>query len=463
MARQRKKIIITVTLLCCFVFFCDVNAQEETGVLNTVRKKEIIEKISKLLKDNYVFPNLGEKYGQEILAVFKSGQFDNITNSKEFCAAVTGVLQKLMKDKHLLLRLIEASDLGEDEHGSLHHPLRYYRLGQEEHLGIFRLDWLENGIGYLDYRRFYTQEKAKEMLLHAVQFLSSANAIIIDLRKNQGGSGSLIPLLLSYFLEYPTQLTGTYYRNGDITEEWWIHEKVKGKRLLDVPLFLLIGKNTFSAAEYLAYDLKVRKRAILVGETTKGGAHSVDLFKIGEGFEIYIPTARAVNPVTGSNWEGTGVIPDVAVPEKSALDTAIGLAKKAAREYGKVKDKKNMGAVDVIQRQLDQAEMLYKKGKKNEAKIVLNSAFQKAVETGIVDEFFLQVLAHHYSSIQAQGMAIAVLNKLVEFFPHSASGYFSLAWAYYKKGDKVLARKNFKKVLELDNHNSLAKQLLKKL
>ena len=83
---------------------------------------------------------------------------------------------------------------------------------------------------------------------------------------------------------------------------------------------------SFSAAECFAYDMKVRGRAIIVGDSTKGGAHSVDLYNLFEQFEIYIPTMRAINPVTGSNWEGVGVIPDLTVNAESALDSAIVLA-----------------------------------------------------------------------------------------------------------------------------------------
>lgn len=443
--------------------FSILPAQTKMEQIKNKEKKELIKKISVLLKHNYVFPDLGEKYGQEILTMYKSGEFDKISDPKEFGENVTAALQKLTKDKHVKFRLIEATDLGESKKGSLHHPVRYFRLGQKEHLGVSRLDWIEDEIGYLDYRRFYYHQEAKKMLLHAIEFLSPANAIIIDLRENQGGSGDLIPLLCSYFLKHPTQLTGTYYRDGDITQEWWTLEKVAGEKLLDVPLFILIGKNTFSAAEYLAYDLKVRKRATLIGESTKGGAHSVDLFPIGDHFEIYIPTARAVNPVTGSNWEGTGVAPDVHVPSETALDTAIVLAKKAAEEYGKMKDAKMINVVHEMQKKFDRAESLYREGNENEAASLLDSAFQAGSRADLLNEFFIQVLAYHYSSIRVHKMAIGILNKQIELFPKSRSGYESLAWAYYKQGQKELAIKNFEKVSELDNNNSIAIKMLKKL
>jgi tetratricopeptide (TPR) repeat protein len=406
---------------------------------------------------------LGKEYAKEISNLSQSCEFDHVSDPKEFGEKVTDVLQKLTNDKHIKFRLIEASELGENKKGSLHHPVRYHRLGQKEHLGIFRLDWIENEIGYLDYRRFYNQKKAKKMLTDALRFLSRANAIIIDLRENGGGSGNLIPWLISYFLPHPTQLTGTYYRNHDLLEEWWTLERVEGKRLLDVPLFILIGKNTFSAAEYFAYDLKVRNRATLIGEVSKGGAHSVDLYPVGDNFEIYISTARAVNPVTGTNWEGAGIAPDIAVPSESALDTAIELAKEAAQEYGKSKDAKITEAVQRMQGQLDQAEKFFKENDVNQAESLLESAFQTGMQADLIDEFFIQVLAYHYSSLENYKMSIWLLEKHTQLYPENTNGYAALAWAYYKAGEKKLALKQCEKVLELDKRNSVAKRMLKEL
>jgi len=455
-------------LLVTFLFLQFVTADSgypQSGArrLQHQEKRAMIEKISMLLKDHYVLPDLGAIFSEEIIALFQAGKFDNVDDPKRFGEEVTAALRELTKDKHLNFRLVEKSDLGEEETASLHHPVRYFRLGEREHMGIFRLDWLEDEIGYMDYRRFYYQSEAKRMLLDAINFLSPAKAIIIDLRENQGGSGKLIPLLCSYFLPYPMQLTGTYYRDRDITEEWWTYEQVEGKRLLDVPLFVLISGKTFSAAEYLAYDLKVRKRAMLVGEPTRGGAHSVDLFPVGDRFEIYIPTSRAINPVTGSNWEGTGIAPDVLVPGEEALDTAVELAKKAAQEYGKAKDQAIIKVVAKMQQQLDQAESLFLESNEEEAEVLLEAVFQAASQAGMLNEFFIDVLAYHYSSHRSSQTALGILKKQIEFYPDSSGAYESLAWAYHNQGDKAQALKYFTKALEMDKNNSTAKQMRQKL
>ncbi|HET6980827.1 MAG TPA: S41 family peptidase, partial [Myxococcaceae bacterium] len=80
---------------------------------------------------------------------------------------------------------------------------------------------------------------------------------------------------------------------------------------------------TFSGGEELAYDLQSLRRATLIGETTGGGANLTGGHTLDDWFVIAVPWARAVNPVTKSNWEGVGVRPDVATKATAALDEAL--------------------------------------------------------------------------------------------------------------------------------------------
>ena len=98
---------------------------------------------------------------------------------------------------------------------------------------------------------------------------------------------------------------------------------VLGKRFVDKPVFVLTSKATFSAAEGFSYALKNLKRATLIGETTGGGAHPVEPHRIDDNFFIIVPSGRSISPITKTDWEGTGVEPDVKVPAASALDEAL--------------------------------------------------------------------------------------------------------------------------------------------
>ena len=141
----------------------------------------------------------------------------------------------------------------------------------------------------------------------------------------------------------------------------------------DVPVFILIGPDTFSAAEAFAYDMQSRQRATLVGEPTGGGAHDTDLFVVDEQFEIYISTGRAVSPVTGGNWEGVGVQPDIRVPAGKALDAAVVEAKKAAEVFGRVEDERLKKAVDEMQPLANEAVKLFREGRAEAAVAALDS------------------------------------------------------------------------------------------
>jgi tetratricopeptide (TPR) repeat protein len=420
-------------------------------------KKSVLQKIASLIESKYVLADKAKSYAAEFKKIAKAGAYASLTDAKEFADRVSADLQAITRDKHVSVRRIEASDIGEKAVGALHHPVRFYRLRQKENAGIHKLEWINGHIGYLDIRRFYAIEVAREMLEAAVKFLENADAIIIDVRENGGGSGDY---LSSFFLPYPTQLTGWYYRENDYLEEFWTTNEMGGKPLTDVPLFVLVGKNTFSAAEIFAYDLQARKRAVLIGEPTKGGAHSVDLYKIDDQFEINISTSRAVNPVTGTNWEGTGVIPDVAAAPERALDTAIELAEKAGAVFAKSRDDKLKQAVERMQVQLDLAEKLFRENDGAAASAALDSLFRIGKEAGLVDYFFVWVLAYNYFSPKPEPILFAILEKSIELFPMCARAYLTLAETYFTSGKKELAIPYYEKTLLLDPGNT---NVLKKL
>jgi retinol-binding protein 3 len=451
---------IILLLIICILSISDI---VKSQILESGEKERILHKISELMRDKYVFPELGKNYEQEILSWIKSDKYGSIDSTKKFAGQLTDDLQNLATDKHISLRVIEPTNLDKEKTGSLRHPVRLSRLIKNENMGFYKFEWLEGNIAYLDIRRFNTPEIAKDMLTSAMNFASRSNAIIIDIRENQGGDTDLLPVFCSYFLKYPTQLNSDYFRIDDLTKENWTVEHIAGKRLTGTPLFILTSRTTFSAAESFAYDMQVNKRATIIGDSTRGGAHSVDLFKIDDRFEIYISTARSFNPVTGKNWEGIGVIPDVYVPAVLALDTAMVLAQKAAMKYSMVQDSEMKKAVSQMQYQLDLADSLYRTGQDKKAGVLIDSVFEIGLKVELIDEFFVQVLAYDYWSEEHQKILISILNKNITIFPKSPSAHDMLAWAHMDYGDKDQAIKYFKKVLQLDPDNSLAPEMIKKL
>jgi tetratricopeptide (TPR) repeat protein len=458
MKLRRSIATITMALLAVAgISHAAARAPRPKSLEDGAYRKNVLQKIAGLIESKYVLAEKAKSYAAEFKKLAKAGTYASLADAKEFAARITADLQAITADKHVSLRMIEASDIGEKAAGALHHPVRLHRLRMKENTGFHKLEWINGHIGYLDIRRFYTIEVAREMIAAALKFLENADAIIIDVRENGGGSGTH---LSSFFLPYPTQLTGWYYRDQDRTEEFWTTDELQGKALTDVPIFLLIGKNTFSAAEIFAYDLQARKRAVLIGEPTRGGAHSIDLFKIDDQFEISISTSRAVNPVTGTNWEGTGVIPDVRVAPEKALDAAIALAEKAGNEFARIKDAKLKQAVDEMQAQLDLAETLFREDQPAEAKTALNSLFRIGGDAGLINEFFVSVFAYNYFSAKPGPMLYALLEKNITLFPNSSSTHLMLAETYYANGKKELAVPYYEAALLLDPGNT---NILKRL
>src|SRR5207245_9412556 len=131
-----------------------------------------------------------------------------------------------------------------------------------------------------------------------------------------------VAMISTYVYDQPTHLNDLYNRKEDFTTQYWTLPYVPGNTLADKPGFVLTSKSTFSGAEEFTYNLKNLKRATIVGETTGGGAHPGGVKRISEHFGVFIPSGRAINPVSKTNWEGTGISPDIDVPAAQALKTA---------------------------------------------------------------------------------------------------------------------------------------------
>jgi hypothetical protein len=461
MQNQIRTIRIVSLCVCCLCLW-DSPARSQRVALGSDREYRmyVLRQIDSLLEQKYVLPDKATEFARSFHTLWSSGAFDSTGEPKEFAERVTARLRKITGDQHIFFRMVESSDLGEKPESALHHPVRYYRLRVKENTGFSRLEWLDGNIGLLELRRFNAFSEAKQKMVAAMTFLSNANAIILDLRENGGGSGDY---LSSYFLTHPTQLTGWYSREDNYLTEFWTLGDVGTTRQTDVPLFVLTSQRTFSAAESFAYDMKVRKRAVLIGEPTKGGAHSVDLFKIGNQFEIYIPTERAVNPVTGGNWEGTGVMPDVAVPAATAFDTALILARKAGETFAQMKEAKLRRAIAEMELHLQRAQECYGKLESEAGTVALDSMFSVAKGSGFLTEFFVDVLAYNFTSKGQEPILHAILEKNTEFFPRSPTAYETLAYAFFRNCDKEQAIANYEKVLALDPVNRNAAAMIHRL
>jgi hypothetical protein len=443
-----KAVLVSVLLLAGTTARASGQVRPSGNLSDPSYRNGVLRKVADLVENNYVLADKAQGFADAFRTKCAGGAYDALTEPSAFAEKVNAALVAITGDKHLSFRVIVASAAGEEPASSLHHPVRYYLLRQKENTGFSELRWIEPRIGYLNLRRFYSYDQARPMALAAMSFLSDARALIVDVRENGGGSGDW---LSSYFLPYPTQLSGDYSRTtGTLTENWTIRDIGTAPRT-EVPLFILIGPHTFSAAEGFAYDLKTRKRAILIGEPTKGGAHSVDLFGIDDTFEFYLSTMRSVSPVTGSNWEGTGVIPDIAVPADAALDAALAEARKAAEAFGRAEDERLKSAVERMEGYADEAARLYRGDAASvSADAALDAMLEIGRTAGLVSEFFVNVFAYNFQAPSDEGILLAVLERGVRLFPGSAEACERLGDAHLEKGHRELAAHWYEKAVALD-------------
>ena len=201
------------------------------------------------------------------------------------------------------------------------------KMGRMDNFGIRRVERLDGNVGYLDVRRVPVPANAGPAITAAMELVAGTYALIIDLRHNGGGSPEGVVYWCSYLLEeHPTHLNDIFHADTGETRQFWALPYVPGTRYVDRPVYVLTSSRTFSGGEDFAYTLQALGRAEVIGETTGGGAHPTRPFPISPAVHIGIPFARSINPVTGTNWQGTGVVPDVAVPEDQAYDVAYARA-----------------------------------------------------------------------------------------------------------------------------------------
>ena len=324
---KKHSILSALISLTTFLFSMAAYAQDQDESITEKEQKEVIEAVGKQLTDKYVFPEMGKKMADQLKKNMKKGQYEAIDNALEFQEALTQDLQAVSKDKHIKV-LFDPVEIAEQQKAQT--PADKQKLKDQMvarnrmgNFGFHEVKILEGNIGYLDLRSFQGTAYASDTAVAAMNFLSNSDAIIIDLRQNGGGSPHMIQLITSYLYdEEPVHLNSFYHRPTDSHSQTWTLPHVPGKRNPNVPVYVLTSGRTFSAAEEFSYNLKNLERATLVGETTGGGAHPGGHQIATDRFAVWVPTGRAINPITNTNWEGTGVTPHIEVEQEQALNTA---------------------------------------------------------------------------------------------------------------------------------------------
>jgi hypothetical protein len=322
--------------------------------------RDIVVKALSLLRENYVFPELAGQVAAAVESRLAASEYDNL-DEITLTELLTSHLQEASGDKHLRVRLgggpgpgrrgpgrrtggpggPDGGDRAEREGGEPADQevrrLKMRQMGRLDNFGIHRVERLDGNIGYLDLRRVPLPENAGPAIAAAMELVSGTYALIIDLRQNGGGSPHGVAFWCSYLLpEEPTHLNDIFHADTGQTAQFWSLPYLPGSRYTGRPVYVLTSSHTFSGGEDFCYTLQALGRAELIGETTGGGAHPTRPFPISPAVHIAIPFARSINPITGTNWQGTGVIPDTPVPADEAYRVAYAKALRHVAERGDV-------------------------------------------------------------------------------------------------------------------------------
>jgi hypothetical protein len=302
--------------------------------LDEKTRAQVVQALVRELHRSYVFPEKADAMDRELNLRMRQHVYSPAVSRLAFARALTEDLQRVTSDKHLHVD-VECTR-GESKAspavstpapvGSQTPPAGASADRPKVFGQVRRLD---GNVAYIDIATFGVPgEAARDEIRDTMNQAADAAAIIFDVRRNGGGEPETVALVSSYlFGTEPVHLNSLYWRVSGKTEEFFTDPRVQGAKFGPTkPVFVLTSGRTFSAAEEFTYNLQTRKRATIVGETTGGGAHPGDVVPLPQNFSAFVPNGRAINPITNTNWEGTGVKPDVAVSAETALETALKLA-----------------------------------------------------------------------------------------------------------------------------------------
>jgi len=307
--------------------------QAQPPQLGAAARQRIIAGAVANINKYYDYPDVGQKVADALLAHEKTGD-DVVTDGAAFADLLTRQMKEVSHDGQLVVRYSATPTTDRPPQGPTPEMMARYKKALEENNCFFdKVQILPRNIGYLKLDGFPDPSICEAKARAAMASLNHADAIIFDLRDNTGGYPKMVALIASYLFDRPTHLNDMYDRGNNSTEESWTPPPVAGNRLADKPAYVLTSSKTFSGAEEFSYDLKMLKRATIVGEATSGRGHIPVGRRIDDHFEIRVPDRRPINPISKTDWDGPGVQPDVKVNAADALEAAERLAKSGEKHF----------------------------------------------------------------------------------------------------------------------------------
>lgn len=304
------------------------NVSVEALRIDDAARRRVIGRTAALLDSFYVLPDVGRRMRDSLHARLARGVYDRYVNGAALSIRLQADLDGLAHDKHLRV-LYTLLPVGRVPPAAAPTPAEVERKRPEVdefNCGFQKVERLDGNVGYLRFDSFDDPAKCEATVAAAMTFVAGTRALIIDLRENGGGNLRMPGLVASYFFDHRTHLDDVWNSRTDSTLAIWTRDSVVGLRYGgDKPVYILTSAHTASGAEAFAYDLQAQKRATIVGEATSREAHPTYEAPLGDHFGLLLPSGNPINSITGTNWEGAGVVPDVKVPASEALAAALRL------------------------------------------------------------------------------------------------------------------------------------------
>lgn len=298
------------------------------GAAQAAAPRDVVGRVADQIAARYFDEARGAKLAAELKAEAARGDYDRYAAPLDLAQALTVRLRPV--DAHFQVAWSAAAPAAPAKAGAQRPSATAAEQAERrQNYGFRAVEILPGGLAVVRMSYFAEFEgadaPAKQAADAVMAMTAGAEAVIFDLRDNGGGSPTMVAYLVGHFVPEGADVYNTFKsRQGDDYERPTAPPKT-GRRLQQ-PVFAVVSGRSASAAESFTYTLQAAKRGVIVGEATAGAANPGAMAPVGDGFVVFVSDGSPVNPITRSNWEGTGVVPDVKVPAADALVKAQQLA-----------------------------------------------------------------------------------------------------------------------------------------
>ena len=281
-----------------------------------------VESMGAMIEQEYLDPAIGAEVHAALRRSLAEGHYAGADSDAALAQLVNRDLFAATRDKHLNLEARLDIPAQRERSAPQAEESRAMEV-RRSNGGVRAVQILPGNVGYLDLSSFMRPEEAREPMATAMGFLRHADALIVDMRANGGGSPGTVALFISYLLYAPGLPLFDILHRAPLPPDHYATELTPpADRDAKRPVYVLTSANSFSAAEGLPFLLQERRRAEIGGEVTAGAANAGRPYRVNARFSVTIPNGRIRSAIGGGNWEGAGVTPDVRTTAADALKTA---------------------------------------------------------------------------------------------------------------------------------------------